>query len=217
MTNILNALNWRYATKTFDATKKIAPETWEKIEEVMRLSPSSFGLQPWKFVVVTDQKTKEALKPLSWDQTQVTDCSHLVVMCRRTDVDESLINHFIETTANTRGQELSELEQYKNMMLGFAERMSEEQIQQWTAKQVYIALGQTMAACALMEIDTCPMEGFSGEGYDKILGLQAQKLASVVVLPCGYRSSEDLYAKKAKVRFEKSEVIVEGVMVGDED
>lgn len=208
MTNILDALNWRYATKKFDSNKKIGAQTWEKIEEAMQLSPSSFGLQPWKFVVITDQKTKEALLPLSWDQSQVIDCSHLVVMCRRTDVDESLISHFIEKTAHTRGQQLSELEHYKSMLLGFAERLNEEEISQWAAKQVYIALGQTMATCAMMQVDTCPMEGFSSEGYDKVLGLRERNLASVVLLPCGYRSEEDPYARAAKVRFEKEEVIM---------
>ncbi len=213
MTDILEALNWRYATKKFDPNKKIEAETWSKIEEIMRLSPSSFGLQPWKFVVVTDPKTKEELLPLSWDQPQITDCSHLVVMCRRTDVDETLINHYIESVAKTRNQELSELNHYKEMILGFADRLSEEAIDQWASKQVYIALGQTIAACSLLQIDTCPMEGFSPEGYDKILGLQEKNLASVLLLPCGYRSDEDPYAKASKVRFKKEEVILEGQQV----
>lgn len=208
MTDILDSLKWRYATKKFNPNKKIDSETWGKIEEIMLLSPSSFGLQPWKFLVVTDQKTKESLLPLSWNQLQVTDCSHLVVMCRRTDIDTSLIHHFIERIAKVRDQQASELDTYKNMILGFAERMSQEEIGVWAAKQVYIALGQTMAACAMMKIDTCPMEGFSSEGYDKVLGLQEKNLSSVLVLPCGYRSDEDPYAKAPKVRFEKEEVIL---------
>jgi len=210
MADVLDALKWRYATKMFDPNQKIDPETWEKIEEAMRLSPSSFGLQPWKFVVVTDQKTKEALLPLSWNQPQITDCSHLVVMCRRTDIDEALIHHFIEKVASVRGQKVGELEHFKSMISGFAERMGDEEMDAWAAKQIYIALGQTMTACAIMKIDTCPMEGFSPEGYDKLLDLQEKKLASVLVLPCGYRSGEDPYAKAAKVRFEKEEVILKG-------
>lgn len=208
MTDILDSFKWRYATKKFDPNKKIDPATWAKIEEAMLLSPSSFGLQPWKFVVVTDQKIKEELLPLSWDQSQITSCSHLVIMCRRTDVDANLVNHYIERIASVRGQQTNELENYKNMILGFAERKTKEEIDEWITKQVYIALGQTMAACAMMQVDTCPMEGFSPEGYDKILELQEKKLASVLVLPCGYRSEDDPYAKASKVRFEKNEVIL---------
>lgn len=206
--DIIDALNWRYAVKKFDSTKKIPEAELEQLLEALRLSPSSYGLQPWKFIVISDQDTKEKLKPHSYNQSQVADCSHLVVLCRVNNIDEAYIEKYIKSIAETRGQEVEELDGYKGMMSGAL--LGHEKpcfLRNWANKQVYIALGNLLTSAALMNIDACPMEGFMPAEYDEILGLKEKGLSSVVVCPIGYRSPEDDYAKAKKVRFSTDEVI----------
>jgi len=203
---LIDALQWRYATKQFDPTKKIPTETWEKIEESLVLTPSSFGLQPWQFIVVTSDDIKKQLLPHSWNQAQVTDCSHHVVFTAPTSMGKEEVDHLMKTTAEARGQNIEDLQQYRDMMLGFIEKMTPEQITAWASKQSYIALGQLMLTAALLKIDACPMEGIDPAEYDRILGLEERGLKSIVSCALGYRSSEDKYASAAKIRYTRDSV-----------
>ncbi len=202
---LLDALNWRYATKAFDASQIIPAETWSALEESLVLTPSSFGLQPWKFLVIQDKALRESLVPHAWGQRQVADCSHLVVMTVKKSLSVADIDAFLTRIVEVRGGTADALLGYRKMMLGSHEQgfMSTD----WAKKQAYIALGQFMAACALLKIDTCPMEGFVGSKFDEILGLEAQGLTTAVLCPAGYRSVDDKYAVIPKVRFAAKDMI----------
>ena len=206
---LLSSLDWRYATKTFDASRKIPSNEWSSIEKSLILTPSSFGLQPWKFIVITDQAVKNSLVPASWGQRQLADCSHVVVFTVKTEVDEAHVTSFMESTAVVRGVPIESLEAYKNIILSFiANPPFGLTVESWLTRQAYIALGNLMTSAALLGIDACPMEGFDPNQYDEILGLNALGLRSVVTATLGYRSPEDKYAGLAKVRFPASEMIV---------
>jgi nitroreductase len=202
---LLNTLHARYATKLFDATKTIPDATWAALEASLVLTPSSFGLQPWKFIVIRDQALREQLLPESWGQRQVVDCSHFVVFARRETTTADDITAFIQLTADTRGIPAATLDGYKAMMTGFAARHPD--LGNWAGDQVYIALGQFMAACALLGIDACPMEGILPAKFDEILGLKGTGYATQVACAVGYRSADDKYATAAKVRFPAATVI----------
>lgn len=202
---ILNALNWRYATKVFDATKKIPAETWSSLEEALVLTPSSYGLQPWKFIIVQDPELRERLVGHSWRQRQVADCSHLVVMAVKKAYNLDDLDSFIGRMVETRGGSADALAGFRKMIVGTHAQgyMTTE----WAKMQAYIALGQFMTACALLGIDTCPMEGFIPARYDEELGLEAQGFTTAVLCPAGYRHPDDRYAGLPKVRFKTSDVI----------
>ena len=205
--NALAALRWRYATKQFDASKRISPETWDALEESLVLTPSSFGLQPWKFIVVNDPAVRERLKPESWNQPQVTDASHFVVLAARTDLDESDVDAWIHRLAEVQGTAPATFDPLKGMIRGFAETMSREARHAWNIRQVYIALGQLMTAAAMLGIDACPMEGISAAAYDRILGLENSGYATAVACALGYRAADDKYAIAAKARFPRDKVV----------
>ena len=204
---VLEKLKWRYATKVFDSNQKIADDVWEIIEQSLVLTPSSFGLQPWKFLVVTDQAVKEKLVEHSWNQEQVAACSHLLVLTALKDTQESDVHEFIDDIHSKRGGDKEALEPYKGMMLGFLSNMNAEKIETWAKSQVYIALGQLMTTAAILEVDACPMEGIIPPKYDEILGLSDSRYTTVLACPLGYRSDDDKYAELPKVRHETSRVI----------
>jgi nitroreductase len=207
-TDLLDALNWRYAVKKFDPTKKIAPADWTTLEEAVRLSASSYGLQPWKFIVVTDPAVREKLKPAAWNQSQITDASHLVVFTYKTDITEADVDHFVQVTAAERGMPAEKLAGYRDMMVGdLVKGPRHGTIATWASRQVYIALGTLLTSAAALGIDACPMEGFVPDQFDEILGLKSRGLASVVLTTLGYRAGDDHYAALKKVRFPASEVI----------
>ncbi len=205
---LLTALNWRYATKVFDSTKKIPAYTWTALEESLVLTPSSYGLQPWKFLIIQDKELREQLVPHSWRQRQVADCSHLVVMATKRTMTEADIDANLIRIAEVRGGTPDALAGFRKMLIGDVVTGERSQyITVWAKMQAYIALGQFMTACALLGIDTCPMEGFVSEKYDEILGLEAQGFTTAVLCPAGYRSADDRYASLPKVRFKSSDVI----------
>ena len=206
--NLLELQEWRYAVKKFDASRKIDNSTWDALEQTLVLTPSSFGLQPWKFLVITSQAVKEQLKPASWNQSQVTDCSHHVVFCAKANVTEADVDLFIKRVVEVRGSEVQSLKGYRDVIAGFAAKAAKEGwLRQWTAKQVYIALGNLMTSAAALGVDTCPMEGFEPAKYDEILGLPAEGVNAVVGCCVGYRSADDRYATAKKVRFPIEELI----------
>jgi nitroreductase len=203
----LASLEWRYATKAFD-TRKLPDATWAALEESLRLTPSSYGLQPWKFIVVNDPALRAKLRPVSWNQSQVTDASHLVVFARRTEVTETDVNEFFNQMVSERQADATKLEPYRQMMLGGVVKGKDAAAQKdWAARQLYIALGQLMGAAAAMAIDTCPLEGIDPDAYTEILGLKGTGYEVVVACAVGYRSSEDKYAGMKKIRFPAARVI----------
>lgn len=205
---LIEFLNWRYATKQFDPARKIPPTIWEALEDSLILTPSSYGLQPWQFFVVTDPDLKAALRPHSWNQPQVTDCSHHVVFATRRDVDEAFVDKYVARIAEVRGVAPESLGFYKDMMASdILNGPRSEWVREWAARQVYIALGNFMTAAALLGVDTCPMEGFDPAKYDEILDLPSKGFHAVVACPAGYRAGGDKYADLPKVRFPKSDLI----------
>lgn len=205
---LLEQLRWRYATKKFDATKKISPEDWATLEEALLLAPSSFGLQPWKFFVIRDPALRAKLKAASWNQSQVTDASHYVVFAIRKGLNEEDVQKLIDRVSDVRNIPTQNLEEYKKIMLGSISVRTPEQLDAWCARQVYIALGIFLASAAVLGIDACPMEGFEPKKFDEILGLEKLGYTAVVMATAGYRSKEDHYGELAKVRFEAKDVIV---------
>ena len=204
----LDALNWRYATKQFNITKKVSEKDLNELLESARLSASSFGLQPWKFVVVEDKKLREKLKGEGFGQPQITDASHLIVLCAVKNVDEKYIKKYIEQTAKVRGIPKESLKGYEDMLIGFAKQLNKEQMLNWTKKQTYIALGVLLSACALKKIDASPMEGFNPKKFDEILGLEKLGLSSAVLCAVGYRSEDDETQKYKKVRFDTKDIVI---------
>jgi nitroreductase len=205
---LLSQLKWRYATKQFDPTRKIDPATWAALEEVLILSPSSFGLQPWKFYVITDQETKEKLVPLSWGQRQLAKASHVVVFAVRHPIEATDVRRHIERPAEVQGRSVEELAGFENVVNDFLENPPDSlDIRAWATRQVYIALGSFMTSAALLGVDTCPMEGLDPAGYDKALGLEGSGFWAVAACAAGYRAAEDKYSTLPKVRFEKEDII----------
>lgn len=204
---VLAQLRWRYATKKFDPARKIAPDLWAKLEQAAVLAPSSYGLQPWKFVVVTDPEVRKKLHPVSWNQAQILDASHLVVFAAKNPPTPADVDRHVARTAAVRGAAPEALDGFKKMMLGSLSRMTPADAHNWAARQCYIALGFFLSACALAGVDACPMEGFQNDRYDDILGLKAKGLASAVIAAAGFRLPDDPAAGLAKSRFDINDVI----------
>ncbi|NOQ75905.1 MAG: NAD(P)H-dependent oxidoreductase [Crocinitomix sp.] len=205
---ILNALNARYATKRFDPEKKLSESQLSTVLDAARLTPTSYGLQLMKVVVVEAAEKRKALLPYSFAQKQVVDASHLLVLCREKIAEPAHIEAYITNISTTREIPEENLEGFKKMMLGSIADMSEEAIEIWMDKQVYITLGNLLNICAFMQIDSCPMEGFQVEAYNKELGLDDLNLSAVLVLPIGYRSENDANAKHKKVRRSNEDFVV---------
>lgn len=200
MSTVIEHRTWRYATKKFDATKKVSEEDLETLIEATRLSASSYGLQPYHILVISNQETKEQLKPASWNQSQITDASHIIVFANATDFGEELVDDYVANVSQTRNIPEEGLRGYADFMKSKLIDLPLETKDSWTAKQAYIAFGNLMQAAAELKIDTCPMEGFESEKYNEILGLEDKNLNAAVVLAIGYRSEEDETQHYAKVR-----------------
>lgn len=206
-TDLLAALNFRYATKAFDSARKIPSETWTAIESSLALTPSSFGLQPWKFLVIDSPEIREKLKTASWGQSQVTEASHLVVLTARTDLTQDDIDSWIARLSEVQGTPPEALAGLSGVISSFSATMDAAAKQAWNTRQLYIALGQLMTAAALIGIDTCPLEGISTADYDEILDLKGSGYATAVACVLGYRSADDKYATMPKARFPEEKVI----------
>jgi nitroreductase len=204
---LLAQLNWRYATKQFDPNRKINPQDWAALEEALRLSPSSSGLQPWKFIVITDPAMRAKLRPVSYGQPQITDASHLVVFAAKKNISAADVDAFMKQISVTRNVPVESLAQFRDMVVGGIVQSQDEPARDaWARNQAYIALGNLLTSAALLGIDACPMEGFDRAQYDEILGLKAQGYATAVIATVGYRSPSDKYADAAKVRFPKNQI-----------
>jgi nitroreductase len=206
---LVEALNWRYATKKFDSTKKIPAETWDALEQSLVLAPSSIGLQPWKFFVVTDPDVKTRLQAASYRQAQIADCSHLVAIAVRRGLDADHVDRHIARMVEVLGVTSESLAKFRAMtMRNLETARAKGTLDAWQEHQVFIALGQFMASAALLGIDTCPMEGIEPAKYDDILGLAGSEYTTSVACAAGYRMPDDKYATMKKVRFKTEDVVV---------
>ncbi len=199
---ILEKLQWRYATKVFDKNKKISNENWELLEKSLQLSPSSFGLQPYKFIVVENPELREKLKAVSWNQGQVTDASHYVVITALKTVKAEYIKDFIDLNASTREVPRATLEGYENMMLNhIVKGFDADLMKTWSQRQAYISMGFLLETAALLDIDAVPLEGIDPKAYDKLLNLEDTDYGAVAAVGLGYRDESDKYQLAKKVRF----------------
>ncbi|HEY8280744.1 MAG TPA: NAD(P)H-dependent oxidoreductase [Bdellovibrionota bacterium] len=205
--DLLTRLQWRYAVKSFESTKKIPTATWDALETALQLTPSSYGLQPWKFMVIQDSELREKLRAVSFNQRQVTECSHFVVFTHHPEMTEADIDRFLDAFASARKIPRPSLDGYRKVIVGDVMGPRKPFVPEWTARQSYIALGSFMTAAALMGVDTCPMEGFDSKKYDEILGLNETRFRTVVACAAGYRSPEDKSSAAAKVRYPKKDII----------
>ncbi len=206
---LLAALNWRYAVKKFDPAKKIPAETWSALEQSLVLTPSSMGVQPWKFFVVTDPAMKTRLLPAAKNQPQTAACSHFVVFAVHLDLSDSHVSRHLDRMAEVRGIPRESLDKFLQMAKGNLDAArAEGTLDTWQKHQVYIALGTFMAAAALLGIDTCPMEGIDPPVMDEVLGIKGTAFSTVVACAAGYRAADDKYAAMPKVRFKADDVVV---------
>ncbi len=206
---LLEALNWRYATRKFDPARKIAEATWLALEQALVLAPSSIGLQPWKFFVVTDAAVKARLVPAAWNQAQCADCSHFVVFTVRQDLGAEHVDRHVARMAEVQGVAPDSLARFRQMAVdNLDQARAAGRLDTWQTHQLYIALGQFITSAAVLGIDTCPMEGFEPEKFDEILGLTGFGLTSIVACAAGYRLPTDKYATMKKVRFTTADVVV---------
>ena len=200
---LLDALQWRYATKVFDAAKKIPGEVWQTLERALVLTPTSYGLQPYQFLVISDPAKRAELLPHSWNQKQVVDASHFVVFTARTKMTGADVNKLIKLTSDVRKIPAESLNFYRDMMLGdVVNGPRGKTAHEWAARQTYIALGNMMTCAAVLGVDACPMEGLNPVEYDRVLGLNGSGYATVVACALGYRAASDKYANLPKVRYE---------------
>ena len=206
MSNYIDDLNWRYAVKQFDASKKVSDEDLQKLIDAVQLSASSYGLQPYKILVVKDQAVKEKLKAAGYNQSQFSDATAVFVFAHQTDFDSELVDSYIELSERIKELETGTLEGYANLMKNALLNLPQEAKAGWTSRQAYIALGNLLSAAAAHKIDACPMEGFEAAAFDEILGLTEQNLHAVVVAAVGYRSAEDETQHAPKVRRPQEEL-----------
>jgi len=205
---LLNALHWRYATKVFDATKKIPDDVWRTLKQALVLTPTSYGLQPYRFLVIESPAKRAELLPHSWNQRQVVDASNFIVFAARTKMTEADVDKIINHTSHARRIPAESLNSYRGMMLGDLVNGPRSKVaHEWAARQTYIALGNLMTCAAVLDVDACPMEGFSPPDYNRLLGLENSGYSAVVCCALGYRSTDDKYAGLVKVRYGEADLV----------
>lgn len=212
MTEIQNliskSLTWRYAVKKFDSTKIISDSDLQILFDSLVLSPSSYGTQPWKFLVIENKNLREKLKSVSWNQSQVVDASHFIVFLYKEKMDKTHIEKYAKRISEVRGVSLDSLDGFKKMLIqDLVEGPRSNTIEVWAQRQAYIAMGFLMETAALLKIDSCPMEGLEADKYDEILNLKNTGWKTIAAMPLGYRHSDDKYQNIAKVRFQQNDVI----------
>lgn len=197
---------WRYATKQFDSSRKVATQELNYLKEAIRLSVSSYGLQLYEVLIIENPELRQKLKPASWNQSQITDASHLFVFCNYTSVQDRHIEDYTERVAKARGLSLGQLNGYGDFVKNKLAEKSATETQNWLERQPYIALANLLAACAELEIDACPMEGFDPQAYQEILDLAPRSLHPCVIATVGYRHKNDASQHQTKVRKTQDEL-----------
>jgi nitroreductase len=205
---LIPALNWRYATKAFDSTKKLSEEQLEILLSAVQLAPTSYGLQPFKIIVISDQDVKDKLKAAAYEQVQVAQASQVFVFAIHKNYTTTHVDAYAKDIVETRGVTLEDIKGFVDTMKGTVISRTQEQLANWNARQAYISLGFLLETAALNDIDACPMEGFDNAKFDEILGLDSMNLTSVVMATVGFRSDEDKYQFAKKVRKSKEDLFV---------
>ncbi len=206
MENYIDNLNWRYATKKFNPEKKLSEDDVQSLLKSIQLSASSYGLQPYEVFVVSDEETKAKLKPAAWNQSQLTDASHVFVFAGLKKLNENYIDSYIENISKIRDVQIQDLNGLKDKLVTNIVEKPEENQKVWAQKQAYLALGNLLSAAAHLKIDTCPMEGFDAQKFDEILGISGTNLTTAVIATVGYRSEEDQMQHAKKVRKQEEEL-----------
>ena len=207
--NSIEKLEWRYATKKFDKNKKLSDEQIDVLKKGFNLTATSYGLQPLKLLVISNDKLKNDLHEHSYDQSQIIDCSHLLVICIKTDVDGEYVDDKFDLEKEVRNVSEEVIGDFRKFLKDSINNKPEEEIEKSSVNQAYIALGNLMTLCAFEKIDSCPMEGFIAEKYDEILDLKKKELKSVLLLPVGFRSNDDFMSSLKKVRIPVEESVIE--------
>ncbi|WP_300488197.1 NAD(P)H-dependent oxidoreductase [Flavobacterium sp.] len=208
MSNLIETLKWRYATKKFDATKKISNEDLDTLKEAIRLSASSYGLQPYKVLIIENPEVRAKLQPVSWGQSQIVEASHLLVFANMTDFGAEQIDAFLNNIVETRQIPMESIAGYGDFMKSKLTTLPADKLSNWTSKQTYIALGNLLSAAAELKIDATPMEGFEAEKVNEILGLNELGLNASLIATLGYRHEEDATQHYAKVRKSNEELFI---------
>ncbi|MFL1896265.1 NAD(P)H-dependent oxidoreductase [Aquimarina sp. 2-A2] len=206
--NIIESLQWRYATKKFDPSRLLPKEKIDILAQAFNLTATSYGLQPLRLVIIQDKKLQQELTKHSWNQHQVADASHLLILCIEKRVAETFITKHFENVKAIRNTDDTILDPFKQQLITSFRDKPKEDITNWAAKQAYLAMGNLLTVCATEQIDACPMEGFIPEKYDEILNLSENDLSSVLVLPVGYRAEDDMFSKLQKVRRDMGETVI---------
>ncbi len=204
----IKQLNWRYATKKFDTTKTLSKAKLNVITEAFNLTATSFGLQTLKLIVIEDKKIREPLVEASYNQKQVLDASHLLVICIQKNIADADVTTYYNNIKYIRNTPETILKPYREDLINMMQGMSVQERQQWSTNQAFIALGNLMTVCAIEGIDSCPMEGFLPSKYDDILKLDEKGLKSVLLLPVGYRADDDMFSTLKKVRKPIEEAVI---------
>ena len=208
MSNFLNNQNWRYATKKFDATKKISVEDLNTLKEAIRLSSSSYGLQPYKVIIVENPELRAQIQPAAWGQTQIVDASHLFIFANDTNIGDEAIDEFLNSISIIREMPLEALSGYGDFMKSKISTLEPATKNTWTSKQTYLALANLLNAAAELKIDVTPMEGFVPEQVNEILGLDKLNLNASLIATVGYRHDEDATQHYKKVRKSTEELFI---------
>lgn len=198
--SLIDTLNWRYACKKFDPDQKVSEQDLDFIKEAIRLSASSFGMQAFKVLIIENQELKDRLRPVSWNQSQISDCSHLFVFCHHTSITKDMVDTYADLRSKIQEKTKEETMKYVNYMWGKVSQYSPEFVDFWASKQTYIALSNLLTACGERKIDSCPIEGFEKDKYNEILGLKDKNLAVSVVAAVGFRAVDELNQYTKKVR-----------------
>jgi nitroreductase/dihydropteridine reductase len=206
--NSIDKLKWRYATKKFDTSKRLSESQIDILKNTFNLTATSYGLQPLKLIVLKNQEIKNSLQEHSFNQSQVTECSHLLIICIKTNIDENYIDEKFDLEKKERGTPETVIKDFRAFLKETISTKSTEETEKSSINQAYISLGKLMTVCAFEEIDSCPMEGFNSIKYDEILNLKALHLKSVLLLPVGFRAEDDMMSSLKKVRIPIEESVI---------
>ncbi|MDX1327644.1 MAG: NAD(P)H-dependent oxidoreductase [Arenibacter sp.] len=198
--DVIKKLQWRYAVKKFDPDQLLTQEKQQILEQAFNLTASSYGLQPIKLVVVQNKKLQQELVKHSYGQEQVGQASHVFIICIEKKIDKEFIHNYFNRVKQIRNTADEILEPFKGALVDNFSKKERQEVRVWATNQAYLALGTLLTVCAMEGIDSCPMEGFNPSAYDQLLGLEKDKLTSVLVLPVGYRAHDDMFASLKKVR-----------------
>ncbi len=207
--NIIDSLKWRYAVKKFDSEKQLSDSQINTLKEAFNLTATSYGLQPLKLVIVKNKEIQQQLVPHSWNQQQVLQVSHLLVICTKDNFTTKEVTNYFNLVQKLRNTPDDVITPFKEFLTAEISKKTQEELFLWNKNQAYIALGNLLTVCAIEKIDTCPMEGFTPEKYDEVLNLKEQNLKSVLVLPVGFRANDDYMKDLKKIRKETQETILE--------